>query len=112
MSRLISKGNVNANTDVGRNGEEFLLCFSSGAGVTKIEKDTLLAPVANKRCIVKVKDVKETEDEVVARVVFLDFDEKAWVPEEYLSENEYWVKLGRINSWEPALSTGSIVFGE
>lgn len=110
--RAIGLGNPNAETADG--------CYGVGGFSFKISLDVnwygpsdLLAPLRNKRCIVKVEsECKPVGAGYEYEVTLLQDPQAAEVfPAEYLAESEYWIKLGNVASEFGSNEWGTIQFG-
>lgn len=108
--RAMSFGNPNAETYIGQGG----LPFKIRLDVNWFKAHDLLASWRQKRCqIVIMSDYGVPVDGAYEYEAVLWNDNKAeYVPAEYFSVGQYWLKMGSVSSWEKFGSAGSIQFGE
>jgi hypothetical protein len=108
--RAISFGNLNTGEYTGANGIPFKLFLD----VDWYKESDLLAPVRNKRCVVRIVSERAVpiDSGFQYEVVLVEEDDAAFVPEEYFTAGDYWLKVGAATSWENIGTTGSIQFGE
>ena len=108
--RAISMGNPNIVAD----------CYGASGYSFKIRLDVdwfgpndLLAPVRNKRCIVKIENEPHNVGGAYEyEVTMLTNPDNAEVfPVEYFKENDYWIKMGSIGSDRGSNTWGSLQFG-
>lgn len=105
--RFMSAGNKNDESDcgLGLNGEEFAVSFDCEG----FRPGDVVAPLINKRCGVVITDDGSELDGVwqYQAVLFSENEVETFEPL-YLTEGEYWIKLGNISSWEATGQRGSM----
>lgn len=108
--RSISFGNPNSQPYPGAGG----LPFKFWSDVDWFQEHDVLAPVRNKRCQIRIDSESATpfDGGYTYDAVLLDENDAAYVPDEYFTAGEYWIKIGSVTSWEKAGTPGSIQFGE
>lgn len=108
--RAISFGNLNAQSYPGAGGMPVSLWLD----VDWYKQSDVLAPVVNKRCQILITGEEPVPFDGGFKYegVLLDGEDAAYVPDEYFTQGEYWLKIGTLTSWEKAGTAGSIQFGE
>jgi hypothetical protein len=108
--RTMSFGNPNGNLqNIGAGGIEFDVVFD----VDWYKESDVLAPVSNKRIQIVLKSEGVPSNGAYKySAILLDADNAATLPEEYLAEGEYWIKMGSVSSWEKAGTFGSVQFAD
>lgn len=108
--RALSFGDLNAQDCPGAGGMPVKLFLD----VDWYTEHDVLAPIRNKQCSVVIQS--ETPVPVdggyTYDAVLLEEDDGAFIPTEYLSQGEYWIKTGSLTSWEKAGTAGSLQFGD
>ena len=104
--RMMSTGNHNGESDcgLGMNQEEFTVGFDCEG----LSPGDVVAPVANKRCAVVLTDEGSMIDGVwqYSAVIWTESETEVFEAD-YMSEGEYWIKMGSISSWETMGQSGS-----
>ncbi len=108
--RAMSFGNPNGNlANIGAGGIDFDVVYD----VDWFKEGDVLSPVRNKRVQVLLKSEGTPSNGAYKYSgVLLDSDDTATLPEEYLTEGDYWIKVGTVTSWEKAGTFGSIQFAD
>lgn len=108
--RALSFGDLNEQSCPGAGGMP-ITWFSD---VDWFSEGDVLAPIRNKRCQIVIQSESAIPHDGGYRyqAVLLDSDDAAYIPTEYLTTGEYWIKIGSLSSWEKAGSAGSIQFGD
>lgn len=108
--RALSFGDLNQQDAPGAGG----LPFTFFSDVDWYKEHDILAPVRNKRCqiVITSEEAVPLDGGYTYEAVLLDEDDGAFIPAEYLTAGEYWIKMGSLTSWEKAGTAGSIQFGD
>lgn len=108
--RAMSFGDLNQQTAPGAGGMPVKLFLD----VDWYKQHDVLAPVRNKRCqlVIQSEAAVPIDGGYQYDAVLLDDDDAAFVPGEYMTAGEYWIKMGALTSWEKAGTAGSLQFGD
>lgn len=108
--RAMSFGNLNSGDYIGEGGTPFYYW----ADVDWYTEGDILAPLVNKRAqiVIQSNEAVPFDGGYRYEAVLLDGSDDAFLPPEYLSGNNYWIKTGALTGWEKMGQTGSIQFGE
>lgn len=108
--RAMSFGDLNSQSNPGAGG----LPFTWFSDVDWYKEGDLLSPIRNKRVqiLIRSEEAVPFDGGYTYEAVLLDEDDAAYIPTEYLSEGEYWIKMGSVTSWEKAGTAGSLQFGD
>lgn len=108
--RAMSFGDPNSVSYPGAGGLEFQIWLD----VDWYRMHDVLSPIKNKRVRVQIQSEQGVplDNGFVYDAVLLDEDDGAYVPAEYLTQGEYWIKTGTNTSWEKAGTFGSVQFGD